>query len=56
MKQSKPVNLGNEALESNLQRTQLYIAKLKKRVAEADAGQFASDDEMERFFLTHSEN
>lgn len=48
--------LVNEALESYLQRTQLYIAKLKQRVAEADAGQFASDEEMERFFLTHGEN
>jgi predicted transcriptional regulator len=48
--------LVNEALESYLQRTQLYITKLKQRVAEADAGQFASDEEMERFFLTHGEN
>jgi predicted transcriptional regulator len=48
--------LVNEALESYLQRTQLYITKLKQRVAEADAGQFVADDEMERFFLTHSEN
>ncbi len=48
--------LVNEALESYLQRTQLYIAKLKQRVAEADAGEFVSDEEMERFFLTHGEN
>jgi predicted transcriptional regulator len=48
--------LVNEALESYLQRTQLYITKLKQRVAEADAGKFASDEEMERFFLTHGEN
>jgi predicted transcriptional regulator len=48
--------LVNEALESYLQRTQLYITKLKQRVAEADAGQFASDEEMESFFLTHGEN
>lgn len=48
--------LVNEALESYLQRTQLYIAKLKQRVAEADAGQFASDEDMEKFFITHGEN
>ena len=48
--------LVNEALESYLQRTQLYITRLKQRVAEADAGQFVSDEEMEKFFLTHSEN
>jgi predicted transcriptional regulator len=47
--------LVNEALESYLQRTQLYIKKLKQRVAEADAGQFATEEEMEKFFLTHSE-
>lgn len=39
--------LMNEALESYLQRTRLYITKLKQRVTEADAGQFASDEEME---------
>ncbi|MDO8989562.1 MAG: CopG family transcriptional regulator [Sideroxyarcus sp.] len=48
--------LMNEALETYLQRTQLYITKLKQRVAEADAGQFVSDEEMEKFFLTHGEN
>lgn len=47
--------LVNEALESYLQRTQLYITKLKQRVAEADAGQFVGDEEMERFFLSHDE-
>ncbi|MGA7750062.1 MAG: CopG family transcriptional regulator [Gallionella sp.] len=47
--------LVNEALESYLQRTQLYITRLKQRVAEADAGQFVTDEEMEKFFLTHSE-
>lgn len=47
--------LVNEALESYLQRTQLYITRLKQRVAEADAGQFATDEEMEKFFLTHGE-
>ncbi len=35
----------NEALESYLQRTQLYITKLKQRVAEADAGKFVTDGE-----------
>lgn len=49
-------DLVNEALESYLQRTQLYITRLKQRVAEADAGQFANDNEMERFFLSHGEN
>lgn len=48
--------LVNEALESYLQRTQLYVTKLKQRVAEADAGEFSSDEEMESFFLTHGEN
>lgn len=48
--------LVNEALESYLQRTQLYITKLKQRVAEADAGQFASDEEVEKFFLTYGES
>jgi len=48
--------LMNGALESYLQRTQLYITKLKQRVGEVDAGQFASDEEMERFFLTHGGN
>lgn len=47
--------LVNEALESYLQRTQLYITRLKQRVAEADAGQFVADEEMEQFFLTHGE-
>ncbi|MGA8148033.1 MAG: CopG family transcriptional regulator [Gallionellaceae bacterium] len=47
--------LVNEALESYLQRTQLYITRLKQRVAEADAGQFVADEEMENFFLTHGE-
>ena len=47
--------LVNEALESYLQRTQLYITRLKQRVAEADAGQFATDEEMDNFFLMHSE-
>lgn len=47
--------LVNEALESYLQRTQIYIARLKQRVAEADAGQFATDEEVENFFLTHGE-
>lgn len=47
--------LVNEALESYLQRTQLYITRLKQRVAEADAGQFVPDHEMENFFLTHDE-
>lgn len=47
--------LVNEALESYLQRTQLYISRLKQRVAEADAGQFVADEEMEKFFLTHGE-
>jgi len=46
--------LVNEALESYLQRTRLYITRLKQRIA--DAGQFAPDHEMERFFLTHGEN
>lgn len=45
----------NEALESYLHRTQLHITKLKQRVAEADAEQFVSDEEMERFFLKHEE-
>lgn len=49
-------DLVNEALESYLQRTQLFITKLKQRVAEADAGQFVSDEEMEHFYLTHSDN
>ena len=48
--------LVNEALEAYLQRTRLYITRLKQRVAEADAGQFVADEEMERFFLTHGEN
>lgn len=48
--------LVNEALESYLQRTQLYITRLKQRVAEADAGQFVANEEMERFFLTHGES
>lgn len=48
--------LVNEALESYLQRTQLYLTRLKQRVAEADAGQFVADEEMEKFFLTHGEN
>jgi predicted transcriptional regulator len=47
--------LVNEALESYLQRTQLYITRLKQRVAEADAGQFVPDHEMENFFLAHGE-
>ena len=47
--------LVNEALESYLQRTQLYITRLKQRVAEADAGQFVPNHEMENFFLTHGE-
>ncbi|MHB0925287.1 MAG: CopG family ribbon-helix-helix protein [Gallionellaceae bacterium] len=47
--------LVNEALESYLQRTQTYITRLKQRVAEADAGQFATDKEVENFFLTHGE-
>jgi predicted transcriptional regulator len=47
--------LVNEALESYLQRTQLYITRLKQRVAEADTGQFAADEEAENFFLTHSD-
>jgi len=47
--------LVNEALESYLQRTQLYITKLKQRVTEAEAGQFVPEEEMEEFFLTHSE-
>ncbi len=47
--------LMNEALETYLQRSQLYLNKLKQRVAEAGAGQFASDEEMEKFFLTHGE-
>jgi predicted transcriptional regulator len=48
--------LMNEALESYLQRTQIYITKLQQRVAAADAGEFASDEETERFFLTHGES
>jgi predicted transcriptional regulator len=48
--------LVNEALEAYLQRTRLYLARLKQRVAEADARQFVADEEMERFFLTHGEN
>lgn len=48
--------LVNEALEAYLHRTQLYITRLKQRVAEADAGEFVADEEMERFFLTHGEN
>ena len=47
--------LVNEALESYLQRTQIYITRLKQRVAEADAGQFATDEEVENFFLTYGE-
>lgn len=47
--------LVNEALESYLQRTQIYITRLKQRIAEADAGQFATDKEVENFFLTHGE-
>jgi predicted transcriptional regulator len=47
--------LVNEALESYLQRTQLYITRLKQRVAEADARQFVPDHEMENFFLAHGE-
>ena len=47
--------LVNEALESYLQRTQPYLTRLKQRVAEADAGQFVADEEMESFFLTHGE-
>ena len=47
--------LVNEALESYLQRTQLYITRLKQRVTEANTGQFVTAKEMEHFFLTHGE-
>jgi hypothetical protein len=35
--------------------TSLYTARLKQRIIEADAGEFASDEEMERFFLVYGE-
>ena len=47
--------LVNEALESYLQYTHDYITRLKQRVADADAGRFATDQEVADFFIRHSE-
>ena len=45
----------NEALSGYLEAEQHYREVLVKRLAAADRGEFATDDEVEAFFSAHAE-
>lgn len=45
----------NEALTGYLAADRRYVATLAARIAAADRGEFASDDELARFFAEHGE-
>jgi predicted transcriptional regulator len=45
----------NEALTGYLNADRRYVEKLTERVAAADRGEFASEEEVARFFAEHAE-
>lgn len=47
--------LVNEALEFYLETDRLYCQTINERIAQANRGEFATDQEVEAFFARHAE-